>query len=150
MDFEHLVCSSSARLLYESYLDTLNWFERIHQSQGDCLISGYVSSLPKEPYTDLTQNRLSDLAALWEQFGVSENKKFCETYSDIVSLISVPMKEPLLQAVMRFWNLSYRCFIFGKNDLVPTIEEYSILISVELRHPSDYVDPKLTMLPIYL
>ena len=26
------------------------------------------------------------------------------------------------------------CFTFGKNDLVPTIEEYSILINVELQH----------------
>ena len=36
---------------------------------------------------------------------------------------------------MRFWDSSYRCFTFGKNDLVPTIEEYSILIDVELQHP---------------
>ena len=64
MDSEHLVCLSSVRLFYESYPDTLSWFERIHQSWGDCLILGYVSSLPEEPYTDFAQNRLSDLATL--------------------------------------------------------------------------------------
>ena len=26
------------------------------------------------------------------------------------------------------------CFTFGKNDLVPTIEEYSILIGLKLQH----------------
>ena len=102
MDSEHLVCSSSARLPFESYSDTLSWSEQIHQSQGDCLSPGYKSSLPKEPYTDLTQNRLSDLATLWEQFSILEKKRFRETYGDIVSLISVPVEESLLRAAMRF------------------------------------------------
>ena len=86
------------------------------------MIPGYTSSLSKEPYTDLTQNRLSDLTTLREQFGISEKKRFRETYGDIASLISVPIKKPLLPAAMRFWDPSYRCFTFGKNDLVPNIE----------------------------
>ena len=97
------------------------------------MIVDYVSSLPKEPYTDLTQNLLSDLATLWEQFGISEKKKFREMYGDIASLILVPIEEPLLRAAMRFWDPSYKCCTFGKNDLVPTIEEYSILINVKLQ-----------------
>ena len=52
----------------------------------------YVLSLPEEPYMDLTENHLFDLATLWEQFGISEKKKFCETYSDIASLILVPIE----------------------------------------------------------
>ena len=63
---------------------------------------------------------------------VHQKKRFCETYGDIASLILVPVEEPLLRAVMRFWDPSYRCFTFGKNDLVPTVEEYSVLIGVEL------------------
>ena len=70
MDFERLVCSSSVRLLYESYPDTLSWSKQIRQSQDDYLIPGYVSSLSEDPYMDLTQNYLSDLATLWEQFGI--------------------------------------------------------------------------------
>ena len=85
-------------------------------------------------YTDLTQNHLFDLATLWEQFGISKKKRFRETYSDIISLNSVSVEEPLLRAAMRFWDSSYRCFTFGKNDLVPTVEEYSVLIGVELQH----------------
>ena len=102
MDSECLVCSSSARLPCESYPNTLRWSEQIHQSQGDCLISSYVSSLPKEPYTDLTQNCLSDLATLWGLYGISEKKKFRETHDDITSLISIPIEETLLREAMRF------------------------------------------------
>ena len=85
---------------------------------------------------DLTQNSMFDLATLWEQFGILKKKRFCKTYGDIASLISVPVEEPLLRAVMRFWDLSYRCFTFGKNDLVPTVEKYSVLIGVELQYPN--------------
>ena len=66
------------------------------------MISGYLSSLLEEPYTNLTWNRMSDLATLWEQFGISEKKRFRETYGDIVSLISVPVEKSLLRAAMRF------------------------------------------------
>ena len=102
MDFERLVCSSSTRLPCESYPDALRWSKQIHHSQGDCLIPGYMSSLSEEPYTDLTQNSLFDLAILWGQFSTSEKKKFRETYDDIASLISVPVEESLLRAAMRF------------------------------------------------
>ena len=96
MDSKRLVCSSSARLPCESYPNTLRWSEQIHQSQGDCLILGYMSSLLEEPYTDLIQNRLSNLTILCEQFGISKKKRLSETYDDIVSLISIPTEEPVL------------------------------------------------------
>ena len=102
MDSECLVCSSSSRIPCESYPDALRWFEQIHHSQGDCLIPGYMSSLLEEPYTDLTQNSLSDLATLWGQFSLSERKRFRETYDYITSLMSMPIEEPLLRAAMRF------------------------------------------------
>ena len=73
---------------------------------------------------------------------MSENKKFRERYGDIASLMSVPIEEPLFRAIMRFWDLSYRCFTFGKNDLVSTVEEYSILIGVELQHSDKVYNKK--------
>ena len=68
MDSERLICSSSTRLPNESYPDALRWSKQIHHSQGDCLISDYMSSLSEEPYTDLTQNSLLDLAILDTSF----------------------------------------------------------------------------------
>ena len=136
------ICSSSARCPCDSYSSTQSWSEQVHKSQGDCLTRGYVSSLPEEPYMDFTQNRLSDLATMWGQFGISEKQKFRTTYGDIASLISMPFEEPVLWAALRFWNLSYRCFTFGKKDLVPTIEEYLVLIGIDLQCPDKVYNKK--------
>ena len=95
-----------------------------------------MSSLPKKPYIDFTQNCLSDLATLWGQFSIFEKQMFRKTYGDITSLISIPIEEPVLRATLRFWDPSYRCFTFGKEDLVSTIEEYSVLIGIDLQYPN--------------
>ena len=79
---------------------------------------------------------------MWRQFGISERKKFCETYGDIASLISVHFEEPVLQVALRFWDPSYRCFTFGKKDLVPTIEEYSVLIGIDLKYSDKVYNKK--------
>ena len=71
---------------------------------------------------DFTQSCLSDLTTLWGQFGMLEKQKFRKTYGDIASLISVPIEELVRRAVLRFWDPSYRCFTFGKEELVPTVE----------------------------
>ena len=113
-----------------------------YSSQGDYLTRDYVPSLPRQFYTDFTQNCLFDLVTLWGQFGISKKQKFRKTYSDIASLISVPIEEPVLQATLRFWDPSYQCFTFGKEDLVPTIKEYSVLIGVDLQHPDKVYNRK--------
>ena len=58
---------------------------------------------------------------------------FRKTYGDIASLISIPIEEPVLRAALRFWDPSYQCFTFGKEDLVPTIEKYSVLMGLDLQ-----------------
>ncbi|MBA0687157.1 hypothetical protein Goari_014714, partial [Gossypium aridum] len=42
----------------------------------------------------------------------------------------------LSQVLAQYWNPAYSCFTFGRVDLVPTIEEYTIL----LRCPKIQVD----------
>ena len=139
---ERQVCSSSIRLPCESYLNAQIWLEQTYQNQSDYLIEGYVSSLLEKPYTDLTQNYHYDLATFWKLVGPSKKKSFRETYGDIASLILVPTKKMMLWAAMRFWDSSYRCFTFGKKDLIPTIEEYLILIGVDLQHPNKVYNKK--------
>ena len=56
---------------------------------------------------DFTQSCLSDFFTLWGQFGISEKQEFRKTYSDVASLTSVPIEEPVLQAALRFWDPSY-------------------------------------------
>ena len=45
----------------------------------------------------------------------------------------VEVEEPLVKSTIQFWDHSYRCFIFNGEDLVPTTEEYSILIRLNLQ-----------------
>ena len=139
---EYRICSSSVRLPCGSYPSTQSWSEQAYKSQGDCLIRDFVSSLPEEPYANFTQNGLPDLATLWRQYSISEKQTFRKTYGDIASLILVPIEKPVLRATLRFWDLSYRCFTFGKEDLVPTIEESSVLIGVDLQCPDKVYNKK--------
>ena len=53
------------------------------------------------------------------------------------------VEEPLLRAAMKFLDPSYRCFTFGKNDLVPNIEEYFALIGLEFQHSDKVYNQKL-------
>ena len=139
---EFRVCSSSAQFSCDSYPSTQSWSEQAHKSQGDCLIRDFISSLPEEPCANFTQNGLSDLATLWGQYSISEKQIFRKTYGNIASLISVPVEEPVLKAALRFWDPSYRCFTYGKEDLVPTIEEYSVLIGLDLQFPDKAYNKK--------
>ncbi|MBA0679885.1 hypothetical protein Goari_011629 [Gossypium aridum] len=36
--------------------------------------------------------------------------------------------------MVRFWGPTYRCFMFNKVDMVPTIEEYSTLLHYDFRY----------------
>ena len=45
------------------------------------------------------------------------------------------MDESLIRAAIQFWDLSYRCFTFNGEDMMPTIEEYSMLIRLNLQCP---------------
>ena len=58
------MCSLSARLSYQEALKVQTWSEDIQKAKGNCLIDGYVSSLPEEVHVDLSQNKLTELAGL--------------------------------------------------------------------------------------
>ena len=75
-----LVCSSSARLLYQKALKVQAWSEDIQRVEGNCLIDGYVSSLPEGIYVDLSQNKWTELASLWELVSGPNKRKFYGLY----------------------------------------------------------------------
>ena len=50
-----------------------------------------------------------------------------------MSLIQVKVEEPLVKATIQFWDPSCKCFTFNEEDLTPTVEEYSILLRMELQ-----------------
>ena len=65
-------------------------------------MDGYVSSLPEEVHVDLAQNKLIELAGLWELVSGPNKKNFYDLYGQIASLIAVEVDEPLIGAVIQF------------------------------------------------
>ena len=91
--------------------------------------------MPEEPYLKLIPNDIYDLSTIWKHIGKTEKNSFHGKYGDIVALLSVVIDEPMLMVTIRVWDPSFRCFTFNKEDLTPTVEEYSILINLKLQSP---------------
>ena len=60
----------------------------------------YISSLPEEPYVNLTQNNVSDLITIWEYTDQAAKESFRSKYGDIAALIAVVIDELLLGAAI--------------------------------------------------
>ena len=75
-----LVCSSSTRLPYQEALKVQVWSKDVQRAEGNCLMDGYVSSLPGEVYVNLAQNKLTELADLWELVSGPNKRKFNDLY----------------------------------------------------------------------
>ena len=70
------------------------------RAEGNCLVDGYVSSLPKEVHIDLAHNRLTELVGLWELVSGPNKRRFYDHYGQIVSLITIEVDEPLVRAAI--------------------------------------------------
>ncbi|MBA0853973.1 hypothetical protein Goshw_024556 [Gossypium schwendimanii] len=57
-------------------------------------------------------------------------------YGDLPFLLDVKVDKHLFRALVQYWNPAYSCFMFGKVDLVPIVEEYTTL----LRCPRPQID----------
>ena len=110
--------------------------------EGNCLIDGYVSSLPEGIHVDLSQNKLTELASLWELVSGPNKRKFYDLYGQIASLITIKVDELLIRAAIQFWDPSHRCFTFNEEDLMLIAEEYSMLIRLNLQCPDKSILPK--------
>ena len=97
---EHRVCFSSMLFPCETYLEVQAWSEQAYQSEGDCLMEGYIPSLPEEPYVNFTQNNVSDLTTIWEHTDQAAKESVRRKYGDIAALIVVVIDEPLLGATI--------------------------------------------------
>ncbi|KAG8482724.1 hypothetical protein CXB51_024142 [Gossypium anomalum] len=104
------------------------WAETTQQEKGDSLTEGYVSELWDFTRVIVTQNNLQEIKEIWGQWDDEIKWLFYCHYSDLPYLLDVKIDERLFRALVQYWNSAYNCFIFGKVDLVPTIEEYTALI----------------------
>ena len=70
------------------------------------------------------------MKAIWESWIVERQNAFTAKYGDIALLFLVEVDEQLLKAIILFWDPSYRCFTFNREDLIPTVEEYVALLRI--------------------
>ncbi|MBA0729824.1 hypothetical protein Golax_025726, partial [Gossypium laxum] len=89
---------------------------------------GYVSKLWDFTRISLTQNNLQELKEIWGQCDNEINELFYCHYGDLPYLLDIKVDEHLFRALAQYWNSAYSCFTFRKADLVPTIEEYTVLL----------------------
>ena len=75
-----IVCSSSVRLPYQETVEVQAWSEEMQRVEGNFLVDGYVSSLLEEVHVDLAQNKLIELASLWELVSGPNKRKFYNLY----------------------------------------------------------------------
>lgn len=61
---------------------------------------------------------------------VTDPLGFTDRYGALLPLLSVQMKEGLLQTLIQFYDPVYHCFTFPDYQLMPTLEEYSQLLRI--------------------
>ncbi|KAE8701687.1 RNA-directed DNA polymerase (Reverse transcriptase), Ribonuclease H [Hibiscus syriacus] len=107
------------------------WAEDLQRQGGDSLQDDFVSELVSYAPVSLKRNDMQDLRGIWESWDSNKKLQFYQTYGDIPYLLYVEVDDDLLRALIPFWNPGYNCFTLNKEDLVPTIEEYTTLLHIE-------------------
>ncbi|EOY18289.1 Uncharacterized protein TCM_042889 [Theobroma cacao] len=108
---------------------------QIQQEKRDCLTQGHISILPERVHLDLQQNDFTEMVGIWEQWRRAHRDNFQNKYGHIAWLLYVPVDDQMLRAIVQFWDPSYRCFVFNKVDMTPTIEEYFSLLLIDHMQP---------------
>ncbi|KAL4284175.1 hypothetical protein GQ457_16G018970 [Hibiscus cannabinus] len=75
------------------------------------------------------QNNLRELKEIWRGWDLSMKQAFQQQFGDIAILLEVQNDVHLFRALTQFWNPGYNCFTFGKVDMTPTSEEYTLLLN---------------------
>ncbi|KAK9011581.1 hypothetical protein V6N11_044428 [Hibiscus sabdariffa] len=110
--------------------DVKYWSESNQYASGDSLPAGYVSRYIETQHVSVRQNDLEELKQIWEDLNRTDRQAFIDRYGDIAYLLYVQVNEPMLRALIKFWNPGYCCFTLNRIDLMPTVEEYSELLRV--------------------
>ncbi|TYH67235.1 hypothetical protein ES332_D06G174900v1 [Gossypium tomentosum] len=109
--------------------------EDTQRREGDCQIACFDSSLPQIVRMDCRRNRKDELRGIWKSWDIAKKTQFRDKYGNVAQLLFVKPDNALLKAMVRFWDPTYRCFMFNEVDMVPTIEEYSTLLHYDFKDP---------------
>ena len=125
----------SASTNIKSHRDVREWSEKCQREKGDCRVEDGVLELPQAVFMDTRQTDLTEPRQIWDRLGSQRQEAFTKKYGDIALLLQVVIDEPMLKAAALFWDPVYRCFTFNKEDMTPTIEEYTAMLRIDLPNP---------------
>ncbi|KAI5399648.1 hypothetical protein KIW84_064830 [Lathyrus oleraceus] len=83
---------------------------------------------------------LTPLAELGSLVTDDRLKSFVGRYGDILTVLKTVVDPVPLQTLLQFYDLELRCFTFQDYQLAPTLEEYSILLSIPIQHQTPFLD----------
>ena len=87
--------------------------------------------LPNAVYLKIPEiKKIEELKTIWDNWTIERQNAFTAKYSDIALLLPIEIDEQLLKTIILFWDPSYRCFTFNREDLIPTVEEYAALLGI--------------------
>ncbi|MBA0881683.1 hypothetical protein Goshw_020298, partial [Gossypium schwendimanii] len=118
--------------------------------QGSGSLLGYIRTYVFVRFSSLCSHREmyspEPNSAQWDD----KVKQLCySNYGDLPYLFDIKVDEYLFRALAQFWNPAYSCFTFGEIDLVPTIEEYTVLLHYP-RIQADKVYSKAVNVPTFV
>ena len=109
---------------------------KLQGKKGDCLSRDFIFELPNAVYPKIFEvKKLQELKTIWERWIVERQDAFTTKYGDIALLLPIEVDEQLLKAIILFWDPSYQCFIFNREDLIPTVEEYVAPLRISPPNP---------------
>ena len=122
---------SAASFSRKTHQEMKQWSVKLQGKKRECLPRGFVSELPNAVYPKILEiKKIEELKIIWDSWTVKRQNTFTAKYGDIALLLPVKIDEQLFKAIILFWDSSYRCFTFNREDLIPTVEEYATLLRI--------------------
>ena len=104
---------------------------KVAKEKGKLSTRRFCFQAPKAIYPKIPEiKKIEKLKTIWDNWTVERQNAFTTKYDDIALLLPVEVDEQLLKAIILFWDPSYRCFTFNREDLIPTMEEYVALLKI--------------------
>ncbi|KAI5402472.1 hypothetical protein KIW84_050189 [Lathyrus oleraceus] len=131
---------------YPGLDDTREWGGNDHFnryiSELDSLIEMTTVPEPKRKTCSYIFHRepLTSLIELSSLVTSDRLRGFVDQYGDIMTLLKMVVDPVPLQTLLQFYDPELRCFTFQDYQLAPTLEEYSILLGVPVRHQVPFLD----------
>ena len=85
-------------------------------------------NINKLPEITKINHTINDLEKIWPIMRYVDDTLFERRYGRIAQLMRLPLQTTAIKALVNFWDLSYRCFTFGRIDMTPTLEEYERIL----------------------